>query len=280
MLKNSFKLVGLLILLLLSFIYTDKVVSVSRNSDPVMKEIKEFKKKNDTLPTEPIIIEDEFILGYSGLVVNKKDSYKNMKNEHKFNKQKIVYENKLPNNTITKTYDYYIKKGNPNKKSVAVIFKVKKNDDITNLLNYLSHKDIKFNFFIDGAWLEENVEKSFELVNLKQEIYNLGYNETYNKTMINTTNNLIESITLKTSKFCLNDEKNDEEKKICSNKKMYTIKSTLLNPDMSILKKELDNGIIITYDLDSFNYSYLNLIVKTIESKGYKVESLENIIKE
>ena len=71
MFKNASKLAGLLLLLLLSFIYTDKVFDGARNSDPVMKNIKTYKEKNDVLAVEPIIKDDEIILGYSGLIVNR-----------------------------------------------------------------------------------------------------------------------------------------------------------------------------------------------------------------
>ena len=110
MFKNASKLAGLLLLLLLSFIYTDKVFDGARNSDPVMKNIKTYKEKNDVLAVEPIIKDDEIILGYSGLIVNEEESYKKMKEDDKFSEEKIVYEDALPKTTISKTYDYYIKR--------------------------------------------------------------------------------------------------------------------------------------------------------------------------
>ena len=67
--------------MLLSFIYTDKVFSEARNKDPIMQEVISYKNNNDILPIEPTVNDNEIIIGVSGMVVNEKESYKNMKDE-------------------------------------------------------------------------------------------------------------------------------------------------------------------------------------------------------
>ena len=280
MFKKTLKLASLLLLLVFSFIYTEKVFSKARESDPVMKEVLKLKKENDIKPKEPTILDDELILGISGLTINEKESYKKMKENDKFDEDKIVYETKLPKNSISKTYEYYIKQGNPSLKKVSIIFKVKDNDNLDNLLSLIAKEDITASFFIDGVWLEENIETAFSINNLGLEIYNLGYNGTYLKNMITTTNNLIESITLKDSNYCLNDEKNDEQKNICLDRKMHTIMSTIKNPSLKELKENLKKGAIISYDVSSFDESKLGIIVNTITSRGYDITSLNNLLKE
>jgi hypothetical protein len=79
MIKTPLKLLSLFLLLIISFIYTSKVTESALESDPVMKSIEKYKIKNDIEPVEPIIKENEMILGYSGLIIDKKASYKNMK---------------------------------------------------------------------------------------------------------------------------------------------------------------------------------------------------------
>ena len=125
---------------------------------------------------------------------------------------------------------------------------------------------------MDGAWLENNIETAFSIVNCGIEIYNLGYNNSYNDTMITVTNNLIESITLKDSLFCLNDSKNDVDKKVCDKKKMISLTSTLKNPSIIELKEELEKGVIISYDINEFDINNFNLIINTITSRGYKIQ--------
>lgn len=279
MFKNTIKLVSLFLLLLLSFIYTDKVFNEARSNDPLMKEVISYKRAHDVKPVEPKIKDDEMILGMSGLIINKEKSYKNMKEDDSFNKQKLVYDKTKPNTSIDKTYDYYITNG-ISKNMVSIIFKVNNSTNVSELLSILAKTDVTVNFFIDGSYLEKNVETAFSMVNLNSEIYNLGYDNKYSKKMISVTNNLIESITLKDSLFCLNSAKNDDYKDICASKKMLTISPTLVNPSITDLKKNLSKGVMIVYDLDEFDTSKFNFIINVIESRGYKIKGLSKLINE
>lgn len=279
MFKNTIKLFSLFLLLLLSFIYTDKVFNEARGNDPLMKEVISYKKAHDVKPVEPKIKDDEMILGMSGLIINEEKSYKNMKEDDTFNKQKLVYDKKKPNTSITKTYDYYITNG-ISKNMVSIIFKVNNSTNVSELLSLLAKTNVTVNFFIDGSYLEKNVETAFSMVNLNSEIYNLGYDNKYSKSMISVTNNLIESITLKDSLFCLNEIKNDNYKDICASKKMLTLSPKLVNPSITDLKKDLSKGVMIVYDLDEFDTSKFNFIISVIESRGYKIKGLSKLINE
>lgn len=279
MFKNTIKLVSLFLLLLLSFIYTDKVFNEARSNDPLMKEVISYKRAHDVKPVEPKIKDDEMILGMSGLIINEEKSYKNMKEDDSFNKQKLVYDKTKPNTSITKTYDYYITNG-ISKNMISIIFKVNNSTNVSELLSILAKTDVTVNFFIDGSYLEKNVETAFSMVNLNSEIYNLGYDNKYSKSMISVTNNLIESITLKDSLFCLNSAKNDDYKDICSSKKMLSLSPKLVNPSITDLKKNLSKGVMIVYDLDEFDTSKFNFIINVIESRGYKIKGLSKLINE
>ena len=279
MFKNTIKLFSLFLLLLLSFIYTDKVFNEARGNDPLMKEVISYKKAHDVKPVEPKIKDDEMILGMSGLIINEEKSYKNMKEDDTFNKQRLVYDKKKPNTSIDKTYDYYITNG-ISKNMVSIIFKVNNSTNVSELLSLLAKTNVTVNFFIDGSYLEKNVETAFSMVNLNSEIYNLGYDNKYSKSMISVTNNLIESITLKDSLFCLNEVKNDNYKDICASKKMLTISPKLVNPNITDLKKNLSKGVMIVYDLDEFDTSKFNFIINVIESRGYKIKGLSKLINE
>lgn len=274
------KLAGLFLLLLVSFIYTDKVFSEVRKSDPLMKEVLSYKEKHDIMPVEPKIKDDEMILGISGLVVDEEKSYKNMKDDDVFNEDKIVYENKAPETSISDNYDYYITKGNSKTNQVSIIFTVSSSKNLNSILKLVKQENVPINFFVDGLWLEENMEDAFKINDLNCEIYNLGYDGKYDKTMIGVTNNLIESITLKDSNLCLNIDKNDEQKKICEKKKMHTLTPFVTNPSITQLKQNLDKGIMILYDLSSYDLSSFKLMINTIESRGYEITGLQSLIKE
>lgn len=274
------KLAGLFLLLLVSFIYTDKVFSEVRKNDPLMQQVISYKNKHDTSAVEPKIRDDEIVLGLSGLVIDEEKSYKNMKDDDVFNEDKIVYEEQLPSKTITNNYDYYITGGNPKNNYVSIIFKVQSSKNLNNLINQIKKDNVKINIFIDGVFLEENVEKTFDLTDLNSEIYNLGYNGKYDKSMIGVTNNLIESITLKDSNLCLNENKDDNQKEICKNKKMHTITPTIINPTITELKENLSKGLMISYNLEDYDFSIFKLMINTIESRGYEIVGLSELIKE
>lgn len=280
MFKSAGKLTGLFLLLVLSFIYTESVFDSAKKTDPVMKEIISYKKENDVLGVEPIINGDEMIIGYTGLVVNEDESYKKMKDDNKFNKDKIVFDKALPKKTISKTYEFYIKKGNPSKKEVALIFKVDDSDNLDDFLSLVAKTNVNVNFFLDGAWLEKNVETAFSMVNLGCEIYNMGYDGKYIRNKISQTNNLIESISLKDSLYCLNIDKIDDEKKVCSNKKMHSIVPTLNEPSLNELKEGLTKGAIISYDLSTYDIDKFILSINAITNRGYNITSLQNVLTE
>ena len=63
------------------------------------------------------------------------------------------------------------------KHSISLIFLVKDNDKIENILDILNQKQVSSNFFIDGYWLENNRDNLNKIQN--HMIGNLSYNGNY-----------------------------------------------------------------------------------------------------
>ena len=61
---------------------------------------------------------------------------------------------------------------------------------------------------------------------------------------------------------------------------MYSIYPTLINPNFLELKKNLESGIIISYNLDDFNISNFKYIYDIIYSRGLKIDYLKNVLNE
>ena len=61
---------------------------------------------------------------------------------------------------------------------------------------------------------------------------------------------------------------------------MLTILPTMVNPSILELRQNLVKGAIISYDLDTFDNSKINIILKTITSRGYMVKALNDVINE
>ena len=280
MYKKTGKLLSLFLLLVLSFVYTDKVSRTVKENDPIMKKITKIKQDTYVKAVEPIINEDEMIIGYTGIVIDEEKSYKTMKKDNKFDKKKLIYKKVLPNKSITNNYDYYITRGNPSFNNISIIFKVNSNENIDEVINILNNKNIPASFFVDGLWLSKNVKEGFKIVESGNMIYNLGYDGKYSKNMINASNNLLESISLKDSIYCLNENKNDKEKDICKSKKMHTITPTIIEPNLLELKSNIDKGTIISYDLNNINLKQFDISINMIKSKGYNIVSLNKVLSE
>ena len=245
-----------------------------------MKKVLKYKEKNDIPVTQSIIEGDELVLGLSGIIVNERKSYKNMKKNDKFDESKIVYENKYPDISIGNNYNYYIKEGNKNNNYVAIIVKISNSDNLDNFLSNIAKNDTTINFFVDGKWLEENVATAFSIVNLGNTIYNLGYNGEYDKRHLMITNNMIESISMEKSNYCLLSKKNDAVLNMCKKKKMHTLLEVINNPTTLMVKERLENGLIMSFDLDLINLDEFNIIIKSIRSKGYVISRLSEVISE
>lgn len=264
---NVFKVIGLLFLLTISFIYTEKIFTISRNNDPLMKDILEYKKDNDYKPVNGVIIENEITLGLSGSYIDSLDSYKNMKENESFDENKIIEYKEKPENSIEKNYDYYITSSNKIKKNIYIIIKINSNEDLKKL-NKLNN-----NF---ALFINQNILENY-FINTNLEIYNLGKNGKYDD--VKDINRIINENYNK-SLFCLNEYKEDKYKIVCKKNKMYSIKPTLVNPTINGLKNNLENGIIISFDINNLSTNRLMLIINIIESKGYKIDRLSNLIKE
>ena len=262
--KNIFKIIGLFFLLTISFIYTEKIFTVSRNNDPLMKEIIKYKKEYDYKPVNAIIKDNEIILGLSGVSVNLLDSYKNMKEKDSFNKNKIIKNIDNPKNSIVDNFDYYIISSNKIKKNIYILLKVNN----INELEYLDKINENIALFIS----DEILNKYYIDTNL--EIYNLNIN-----TKFSDTNKIIEENYNK-SLYCLNENKDEKRRIICKQNRMYSIKPTLINPSIETIKKNLENGIIVSYDLSKISINQLTILTNIIETKGYKIDKLSNLIKE
>lgn len=280
MFKNTIKLLSLFLLLIFSFIYTDKVFDEARKNDPLMKKVMNYKKKTDGNVIEPIIRDDEIILGMSGLVVDAELSYKKMKTDDKFNKKNVVYKKKLPDNSITKDNKYYITKGNGKNKKVSIILKVSNKTNINFVKSVILNSNYNLSFFIDSNFINDNLNLVYQIIDKGYEVYNYGINGAYDGKNISKYNKLIESMSLKKALYCLNEKKNEESKEACDSKKMYSIKPNIIEPDFSSLKKEISSGSIISYDMDYLSLNDLLLSFKVITSRGYEIEKLSTLLTE
>ena len=85
------KYILLIFIVILSFMYTDKVVDYSKINNTILTSIEEYSKENNKYCIEGKINELGIILSFDGKIVDKNKSYSNMKG-NLFNAKQIEYK--------------------------------------------------------------------------------------------------------------------------------------------------------------------------------------------
>ena len=274
MLKKIFKISAVLLLVGFSFFYTEKVTLIARNSDPIMRAIKKEESNKKVSNVNPVINNDEYIMGINGCEIDVDKSYSKMRSVGEFKEELIVMKETSNDKDLT---DKYVIGGNNKEKKVSLIFIVNKDID-SNLTDYINDKNIKVNYFIDGKYLEENMI-TVKFLSENSNIYYLGENEEYSDENMLYHNNLISMNGSNEPKYCFTSDKDNNTLKLCNDYDMVTIKSDILKDNIyKRIKDKLNNGVI--FAIDSDNIDEIKVSINYILSKGYNIISLEDLLSE
>ena len=126
--KKVLKNISLLILVLFSFFYTDKVMDLVNRKDPLMNKINLLKYKYEILPVNAILEDNTIIPGIKGKSVNLDKSYENMKKSGIFREDYLIYNDILPSEMLSNNMDKYIIKGNDYNNRVALLIIIDPNN--------------------------------------------------------------------------------------------------------------------------------------------------------
>ena len=272
------KFIYLFIFLLISMYYTNASINVLKNVDPIMQKIKKTSKKYTINPVDAIVNNNEITSGSYGKEIDYKESYSKMKRYGKYNESLTVLKDTKPTISIEKTYDKYLVKGNQNNRSVSLVFKITKDDNIDKLLKLLEEKDVQVTFFIDGTLLEKNINLITKLSNHEVEI--LSYKNRHDEELLKTTIDYLETITNRKANYCYTEIDDDNLLNICRKNKLHTIKPTIIvKKDMlKNIKKNVEKGIVIT--INNYNDKELITSINYLKSKGYDLVTLKDLFNE
>ncbi len=274
MLKKIFKISAVLLLVGFSFFYTEKVTLIARNSDPIMRAIMKEESNKKVSNVNPVINNDEYIMGINGCEIDVDKSYSKMRSVGEFKEELIVMKETSNDKDLT---DKYVIGGNNKEKKVSLIFIVNKDID-SNLTNYINDKNLKVNYFIDGKYLEENMI-TVKFLSENSNIYYLGENEEYSDENMLYHNNLISMNGSNEPKYCFTSDKDNNTLKLCNDYDMVTIKSDIIKDNIyKRIKDKLNNGVI--FAIDSDNTDEIKVSINYILSKGYNIISLEDLLSE
>ena len=276
--KRIFNRVLIILLSIFSFYYTNQVVSFLQENDPIMKEIKSTDKKYKIEAENAITTDNTIISGKKGKVIDYDKSYQKMKKYGTYNESLTVLKDTIPVISIDNNYDKYLIGGNKYHKKVSLVFVVKEKDP-HNIISILNQNKIKATFFIDGTFIENNINL---LKNEEQDFELLSYQNDYNESFFKTSLSYLESITNNKAKFCYTEIDNNKLLSLCEKLKLHTIKPSLIIKKDSYkeVKENIDNGIIISLDINSLIEKELKETITYIKQKGYQIVPLESLIEE
>ena len=281
-LKKFFQIFGLITLICFSFFYTEKVGYVVREMDSLMEEIRKKSENNKIEPINATIIDNTIIPGKYGKEVDIEESYKKMKRINEYNENMLIYKKIKPEISLKNNYDKYIISGYKTEKEVSLILLIKDTTDINYLRDLAKEKQIKFNFFVDSTWFENNNDLLYTLISEGHNIGNLGQNGDYNTSTYIWMDTILKKIVKQKNNYCYLENENTSYLEICALNKNYTIKPSIIiknNPTNNI-QKNIQNGSIISLEANINVTNELAVTINYIISKGYKIVSLNDLLDE
>ena len=279
-LKPVFNKILVIVLSIFSFYYTNKIVELLKEQDPLMKEIKSTEEKYTLAAVDAQIENNTIRSGKKGKTIDYEKTYHQMKNYGTYNESLTILKETIPVISIENNYDKYVIGGNPTNKNIALVFLLKEDTKPGNIIKILNQEKVTGTFFIDGTYLEKNV--TLIKNTKKHEFELLSYQGKYNESYFKTSLSYLESLTQKNPKYCYVEEENAEFLKLCERLKLHTIKPTLIikNSLYQKVKENLANSSIISIEINSFNEKELSTTIEYIKAKGYGLISLDYLISE
>lgn len=273
--KKLFKIFGIITFLCFSFFYTDRVMNVISDKDPLKQEIINLSNNYKLSSNEAIVSGDTIIPGSNGREVNVDKSYKKMRTGNVFNDKLLVFNVIYPEYKLKDNMDKYIINGNINKKEVSIVFIINNDNNIDKIISILNNKKVVSNLFIEYNYLFNNINKIKKYNN--HNIY--SYSDKYIYDTLVIANNIITRTMNNKPVYCLSKTKNKNNINVCSYSNMYTIIPSI-NGGYNDIKSNLSNGNIILLDTSINTVNELNLIINFINSKGYDIVSLDKLLSE
>ena len=281
MLKRKLIQVAVVIVLVLfSFYYTNKTIDIIKETDPLMKQIKEESKKYQIPAENAKIKENKITPVKNGKEVDYDETYQKMKRYGTYNESLTVFKETTPTVSLEDTYDKFISGGNEEKKAITLVFKITNESNPKEIIRILNQENIIATFFIDGLWLENNLSLVKQMLNYELEI--LSYNNRYEEIYFSSAIQYLKNVTGEEANYCYAEYDNKTVIDLCSKLKLHTIVPTIKIASSPFLevKKQLQNAAIISLPINTTTEIELKTVIDYIKSRGYKIVTLKELLSE
>lgn len=280
MYKNILKGIGLFTLIGFSFFYSEKVITVIKEKDPIMIKLEEIKETKKISSLNAVIENNTIIPGICERVIDINKSYNNMKKIGMYSENYLEYEISCNKDILENNYDKYVINGNKLTNNVSVVFLLKNDNLLESVASIGKKYNITLNFFINYKYMNENISKVYK-ISKNNEIYNYGEDGNYTLEGLEIGNNIIERVTKRKAKYCYSSKDNPNTLELCSKKKMNTIRKEEIKEGLYVsVKNNLANGNIILISLNDSNVNELDNTINFILKKGFNVVGLSKLLSE
>ena len=275
--KKIFKFFGAFIVLLMSFLYTEKAATIVKNVDEIMIKIKEIYLIKKKEPVQAKILENTIIPGINGFEVDIGKSYRKMRYSGKYNDNLLEYKTLYVTNLLSNNKDKVIISGNNQKKQVSLIFILNDEEYIDNLIRLDKKSDISI--FISGNFAENNIKNLNQLSFRKSILGTIGYNYEYNIPDYVWLDSVVKSISNTENSYCLSLKK--ESPKECVKFNNFSIYGNpITNSFLTKTKEQLGSGKILIYNVNNSLLNEIDSILNFVNSKGYEIVKIDKLLKE
>lgn len=248
------KYILLIFIVILSFMYTDKVVDYSKINNTILTSIEEYSKENNKYCIEGKINELGIILSFDGKIVDKNKSYSNMKG-NLFNAKQIEYKEDECILNKENNLDKYIISGNEIENNISIVIDVTNKKYYQNMIEIFNKNQVQYNILVndnyDGIYTKNILYKGTNIKDFSKKYENI---------------------------YCVQYKEDILEE--CKNKKINSIKIiNYINDNLyQNIKKLLNKGNIYFIKESKKNLIDLDITIKYIKSRGYNIVSIDELL--
>lgn len=248
------KYILLIFIVILSFMYTNKVVDYSKINNTILTSIEEYSKENNKYCIEGKINELGIILSFDGKIVDKNKSYSNMKG-NLFNENLIEYKEDDCILNKENNLDKYIISGNEIENNISLVIDIINEKNYKEMINIFEKNEVQYNLLVND-----------------------NYDDTYTNNILYKGTNIKEFSKRYENIYCVQYKEDILEQ--CKNRKINSIKIINYIDDnlYQNIKKLLNKGNIYFIKESNKNLNNLEITIKYIKSRGYNIVSVNELL--